>query len=222
MNAMKKTVLATAILMSMGATASQAATQNYSFSGSFTMYQPFVAPLMAETAYDSSCLCLLPTGNMIANPAATATTGPVVEGGGPVTGWMSFNTNTGSAVASLTPSTLFGGFFWTATGVSMQVMSNPGDPMWGTANMLFNWNGNLNIPVTMGWAMSNTGYMTTLDLDGDGILGSPMVSGPFAGFNATFEGQAMPSAVPVPAAAWLLGSGLLGLVGVSRRKSKLA
>lgn len=27
------------------------------------------------------------------------------------------------------------------------------------------------------------------------------------------------SSVPVPAAAWLLGSGLLGLVGVARRKA---
>ncbi|MDT8283315.1 MAG: VPLPA-CTERM sorting domain-containing protein [Gammaproteobacteria bacterium] len=30
-----------------------------------------------------------------------------------------------------------------------------------------------------------------------------------------------PSAVPVPAAVWLFGSGLLGLVGVARRR-KLA
>ena len=29
-----------------------------------------------------------------------------------------------------------------------------------------------------------------------------------------------PSAVPVPAAAWLFGSGLLGLVGVARRKAR--
>lgn len=29
----------------------------------------------------------------------------------------------------------------------------------------------------------------------------------------------VPSAVPVPAAAWLLGSGLLGLIGVARRKT---
>ena len=31
-----------------------------------------------------------------------------------------------------------------------------------------------------------------------------------------------PSAVPVPAAVWLFGSGLLGLVGVARRKKALA
>lgn len=32
-------------------------------------------------------------------------------------------------------------------------------------------------------------------------------------------GVAIPSAVPVPAAAWLFGSGLLGLIGISRQKS---
>ncbi|MFC1773855.1 VPLPA-CTERM sorting domain-containing protein [Pseudomonadota bacterium] len=32
------------------------------------------------------------------------------------------------------------------------------------------------------------------------------------------NGTAMPSAVPIPAAAWLFGSGLLGLVGMAKRK----
>lgn len=32
-------------------------------------------------------------------------------------------------------------------------------------------------------------------------------------------GEETPPAVPVPAAAWLLGSGLLGLMGVARRKT---
>lgn len=47
---------------------------------------------------------------------------------------------------------------------------------------------------------------------------------PIAGFTAISAStgydyvNAFPSAVPVPTAAWLLGSGLLGLVGVARRK----
>ena len=79
--------------------------------------------------------------------------------------------------------------------------------------------------------------------DGSGIGGIPMWDGPFASNNANFDitlltmtnpdagytiapncsfgidcsGGGTPE-VPVPAAVWLFGSGLLGLVGVARRK----
>jgi len=67
------------------------------------------------------------------------------------------------------------------------------------------------------------------DPDGDGVNGMPMApNGPFAGFNANFQANMgaiadvsdvpVASAVPVPAAVWLFGSGLIGLVGVARRK----
>jgi len=61
----------------------------------------------------------------------------------------------------------------------------------------------------------------------DGISGIRMDNGPFPGFNANFDVAAMTlsgfepapvSAVPVPAAVWLFGSGLVGLVGVARRR----
>jgi hypothetical protein len=57
----------------------------------------------------------------------------------------------------------------------------------------------------------------------DGIGGSPMDNGPFVGFSANFDMTSMTlasvvPAVPVPAAVWLFGSGLLGLVGVARRR----
>jgi hypothetical protein len=47
-----------------------------------------------------------------------------------------------------------------------------------------------------------------------------MENGPFPGYNAQFNLTAAPAPapVPVPAAVWLFGSGLLGLVGVARRK----
>jgi hypothetical protein len=53
---------------------------------------------------------------------------------------------------------------------------------------------------TIGALGCTPGAATNVDID---IDGNPMVS---------------PSAVPVPAAAWLFGSALIGLAGVARRK----
>jgi len=62
----------------------------------------------------------------------------------------------------------------------------------------------------------------TLPLTDDGIGGSPMKAGPFPGFNANFDFDNMTlisdGIIPVPAAVWLFSSGLLGLVGMARRK----
>lgn len=49
-------------------------------------------------------------------------------------------------------------------------------------------------------------------------VGTPMQIGPFPGQAPAFNGVV--SAVPVPAAVWLFGSGLLGLVGVARRRKQ--
>jgi hypothetical protein len=76
----------------------------------------------------------------------------------------------------------------------------------------------------LGTCMGNpiSGGMSFVD---DGIGGSPLIDGPFTGLNVNFDigsGHSLTvtniSSVPVPAAAWLFGSGLLGLVGVARRK----
>ena len=86
-----------------------------------------------------------------------------------------------------------------------------------TGDMLFDWGGTYNIPVTIDWDI-NLSQVTTLD-GGDGILGNPMTSGPFPGWNVVLDGTlAGQYVVPIPAAAWLFGSGLLGLVGMARRK----
>lgn len=59
-------------------------------------------------------------------------------------------------------------------------------------------------------------------LSTDGIAGSPMTTAPFQGFNADFDFTSMTATntgtVPVPAAVWLFGSGLVGLAGVARRR----
>jgi len=63
----------------------------------------------------------------------------------------------------------------------------------------------------------------------DSIGGDPMSSAAFGAHNANFDitsihiDSFVPTpgpAVPVPAAVWLFGSGLLGLVGIARRKKK--
>ncbi len=78
----------------------------------------------------------------------------------------------------------------------------------------FAWGTTTGIRVVNVWNVSacgsNTCY-TTAAVPG-------MENGPFPGYNAQFNLTAAP--VPVPAAAWLFGSGLLGLVGVARRKKK--
>jgi len=107
------------------------------------------------------------------------------------------------------------------------------------AHMLFDWNGNNNIDVSVLWNpngvfgtagpqrnLTGAAVWNSVSIDGDGN-GSPGIKmaagGPFANFQANFNLNGItPAAVPLPPAVWLLGSGLLGLVGVARRKSKAA
>ena len=77
--------------------------------------------------------------------------------------------------------------------------------------ILFDWNVTTGIPVLNIVNADGSG----VDIDGDGTLGTVIADGPFSA-PMGFAGVAV-SEVPVPAAVWLLGSGLLGLVGVARR-----
>ena len=85
-------------------------------------------------------------------------------------------------------------------------------------HILFNWGANADIDVVNVWDVVGSSYTSTDVLEGaggDGILGLGMIDGAFVGSSANFDFVAP---VPVPAAVWLFGSGLLGLVGVARRK----
>jgi hypothetical protein len=88
-------------------------------------------------------------------------------------------------------------------------------------HILFDWGVVTGIDVINVWDVvgdtyTSTDVIATTPAGPDGILGLSMIDGAFVGFNANFDFVAP---VPVPAAVWLFGSGLLGLVGVARRKA---
>lgn len=67
----------------------------------------------------------------------------------------------------------------------------------------------------------NLWMLSSSDGNGDGIMGTPMAAGgPLAGDNVNFNGNvsAVQVLVPVPAAVWLFGSGLIGLLGAVKRR----
>jgi len=91
------------------------------------------------------------------------------------------------------------------------------------AGTFFDWSVNLDIGVVASLqidSMTPEGVMTvsSWDGDGDGRPGVAMNNGPFPGQTPSFQGVLTPQAVPVPAAVWLFGSGLIGLVSVARRR----
>lgn len=69
--------------------------------------------------------------------------------------------------------------------------------------------------------------LASTDNDGDGTLGIPMAQGgPFydstyGGFNFNFNLQGNMTVVPIPAAVWLFGSGLIGLLGFARTRNRI-
>jgi len=90
----------------------------------------------------------------------------------------------------------------------------------------FDWGSTINTPFSLQWDVTgnnNGGFtMTTVDNNGDGIPGTPMLSGPFVGKSFAIDGIASP--VPLPAAIWLFGTGLAGLFGmtVSRQRRRIS
>ena len=63
-------------------------------------------------------------------------------------------------------------------------------------------------------------YLPNLGLDRDYHLHPQGLAAANASYQLTMWGTATPAAVPIPAAVYLFGSGLIGLVGLARRKMK--
>jgi len=89
-------------------------------------------------------------------------------------------------------------------------------------DMLVDWGINT-VPVSILWDI-NEFSVTTLDGDGDGIPGNAVLDGLFTGFSLAFDGdltgQTVETVVPIPAAAWMFGSGLVGIVGLGWRRKR--
>jgi hypothetical protein len=87
-------------------------------------------------------------------------------------------------------------------------------------HILWDWSASTDIDIVNVWDVwtlfGETSYTST-DIDGDGIPGIGFIDGPFATipFSANFD---FSTTVPIPAAIWLFGSGLVGLIGVARLK----
>ena len=92
---------------------------------------------------------------------------------------------------------------------------------WGT---LFSWSTSSNIAVlNIMECTQNSGTDSTTGAICTGVAGQPMQNGPFVTSDPLFTGSLNTgtiTTVPVPAAVWLMGSGLVGLAGVARRKKK--
>ena len=77
--------------------------------------------------------------------------------------------------------------------------------------------------VPTGWELTNA--IVGNGLNFEGRVCSGQTAGDWCGMKVSFQGSSIPgqfefrnSPVPIPAAVWLFGSGLLGLVGMARRK----
>lgn len=134
---------------------------------------------------------------------------------------------------------------WTAAGVTFSDTGSSYD-----GNMTFSWSANGNIPVFSSWDITGSGGAPGQVSDTASVAVNSAVilatSSAFPGFQPYFSGSLhkdscgsttgqglcgeyveppeppQPPQVPVPAAVWLMGSGLMGLVGVARRRRNKA
>lgn len=209
-NSMFKTTLAVAIAISGAITASHAAAGIVSFNIGQTYTQGNVSDLSATS------ISLGGAGNFILDPGSS---GDYFD--------FKFNSGTFSTINTA----ISGYYFLRSYGASQTIgagdfgvnestyddwdtilVSNQTAGVWGSShngylgflsdNGMYGW-------INYNFTRTSSSTLTLLngaynDVAGTGIVTGELISSP---------------AVPVPAAAWLLGSGLLGLIGVARRKA---
>ena len=108
------------------------------------------------------------------------------------------------------------GLDWSMTNLSFVI--NPDSTISASGNFLWtNYSGLTTSTYSqLSQPLGAYGELIALDGDMDGIKGQVLFDGPFAGNTIYLEGTI--STIPLPAAFWLFGSGLLGLIGISRHK----
>lgn len=200
MISMKKTALATALVMGMGISAAQAAP--VAWTGAFNMYNPGGGVVDANDAGAGTSAYVTGVIDTAAGTFSLASTDTFFALNWSTSGGTLFGPGT-YTVSTVDPLPGVSGGTYTFT-VGAGQMGGQID---------FAWGGTTGIDVVMVWNVVGNTY-TSSDWDTNGTPGAGMIDGPFPGFSANFN----MTAVPVPAAVWLFGSGLLGLVGVARRK----
>lgn len=99
-----------------------------------------------------------------------------------------------------------------------------GTGQWGMHG-LYTWTATSNIDLVNVWNVTagpnGIINLSVIDSDGNGVLGVDEVDGPFepGSISIALNLTLTPTAVPIPGAVWLFGSGLLGLIGMARRKA---
>ena len=181
-----------------------------------------------------------------------------------ISGSLTYDSVSGLGTGSISGFSWGNAGIWQTHDLTLQAVGDgsggSGDLIMG--EMLYDWNGRANLPVSVIWdasgflnagsyavgqTITNTGVApasdniltnyqigpspfatTTIDsvfpISDDGIAGTPLFGGGYDSFNPNIDITSMTvvsvSSVPIPASIWLFGSGLIGLIGIAKRKIK--